>query len=132
MTVRETVRRLDRNTWASNVVVVFAYETKGAGTFTTPVIEFGTPFEGPPLFTYGVERHPLENDFVEGDFPYVSAGVGAWSKIEDETDAVEKKILLPHVGANVWISVKSGRSYRLVFRLAFEGVAYKNPQYFGG
>ena len=121
---------LDRRSWASDSVVVFMFETNGSGTFTTPMLVFGSAFEGPPLFTYGVEKYE-GSDFVDGDFPHVSAGVGAWEKIDVE-DSVEKQILLPHVGANVWISVKSGRSYRLVFRLAFEGVAYKNPQYLGG
>ena len=125
-------RELDRRSWASNSVIVFTFETSGSGTFTTPMLEFGLPFEGPPLFTYGVEKNPLEGDLVAGDFPHVSAGVGAWNRLEEEEDFVEKKILLPHVGAVIWISVKSGKSYRLVFTLAFEGVAYKNPQYFGG
>ena len=125
-------RELDRRAWANNTVVVFDYETKGSGTFTTPMLEFGSPFEGPPLFTYGVERHSLEGELVAGDFPHVSAGVGAWNRVEEEEDFTEKKLLLPHVGATIWISVKSNKSYRLVFRLAFEGVAYKNPQYFGG
>lgn len=126
-------QELDRRSWASNTVIVFDYETKGSGTFTTPMLEFGLPFEGPPLFTYGVERHSLQGEFPDGDFPHVSAGVGAWNRLEEDyEDFEEKKLLLPHVGATIWISVKSGQSYRLVFRLAFEGVAYKNPQYFGG
>lgn len=130
--MNETRRELDRKMWAGNSVVVFAFDTSGSGTFTTPMLEFGAPFEGPPLFTYGVERHQLQTEFTAGDFPHVSAGVGAWGRLENVEDFEEKQIKLPHTGANIWISVKSGKSYRLTFRLAFEGVAYKSPQYFGG
>lgn len=120
-------RELDRRTWASDTTTVFAYETVGAGTFVTELFDFGLAYEGPPLFTYGVELVQGQI-LVPGDYPFVSAGVGEWAKIEDDEDFAEKQLKLLHTGAYVWINVSSNKSYRMIFRMAFEGVAFKNTK----
>jgi hypothetical protein len=121
-------RELDRNTWAGETTLVFAYETKGSGTFVTELLDFGIAYEGTPFFSYGVELIP-GSTLVDGDYPFVSAGVGEWIKKEDVDDFAEKQLKLLHTGAHVWISVSSNKSYRLIFRMTFEGIAFKNPQF---
>lgn len=136
MTIYSQVRRqeidrgLDRETWADLTAVVFTQEVIGSGATTTAPLYYGLTYEGPPTFTYGVELAEGEL-LVDRDYPFVSAGVAAHIRKEDDEDYAEKQLLLPHIGATIWISVKSDTSYRLLFRLWFEGVAYKNPQYFG-
>ena len=121
-------RELDRGTWASGQTTVFAYETKGAGTAQTELLDFGIAYEGPPFFSYGVELVPGET-LVDGDYPFVSAGVGQWVTKQDDEDFAEKQLKLLHTGAYVFINVRSQKSYRLIFRMAFEGVAFKNSQF---
>lgn len=136
MTIYSQVRRqeidrsLDRSTWAGLTEVVFTQEVKGSGAFVTNPLSYGLIFEGPPTFTYGVGLTEGET-LTDRDYPFVSAGVATHIKKEDVEDYEEKQLLLPHIGATIWISVKSDTSYRLLFQLMFEGVAYKNPQYFG-
>lgn len=123
----ERVRQLDRNTWAGPSLLVFAYDTVGAGVVNTELLDFGTVFEGPPLFTYGAEMLPGES-LVEGDFPEITAGVSEWST----TEGVDDRAIPFYLGAYLWISIKSSSSYRLRFRLMFEGTAMKNVEYFRG
>jgi len=127
----ELKREIDRKQWASTVTTVISYETAGVGAFITEPVMFGTPYSGKPFFTFGVELHPA-NKLVEGDFPFVSAGVGEWVTEEPSEDYVEKGLKLIHTGAIVWLNVSSQFGYRLIFRLTFEGTAMKNPQYLGG
>ena len=127
----ELKREVDRRQWASTVTTVVSYETAGKGAFITEPVMFGTPYAGAPFFTFGVELHPA-NSLLEGDFPFVSAGVGEWVTQDPPEDYMEKGLKLIHTGAIVWLNVSSQYGYRLIFRLTFEGTAMKNPQYLGG
>lgn len=127
----ELSRDIDRRQWSSTVATVLSYETTGVGSFASEPILFGTPYSGPPFFTFGVELHP-SNELVSGDYPFVSAGVGEWIYKEQPEDFAEKGLSLIHTGAIVWMNVRSQIGYRLIFRLTFEGTAMKNPQYLGG
>jgi hypothetical protein len=125
----EESRVLDRRTWAGATTIVLAYETKGAGTLTTELLDFGLVFEGPPFFTYGVELAQGEI-LVDGDYPMVSAGIAEWvTKETSDEDFAEKQLKLLHTGAYVAINVQTNKSYRLVFRMSFEGIAFKNTQF---
>lgn len=125
----EQSRDLDRRTWAGSTTIVIAYETVGAGTFTTEMIDLGLAFEGPPFFTYGVELSEGQT-LVEGDYPFVSAGIVEWvTNAETEEDFEEKQLSLLHTGCFVGINVRSNKSYRLIFRMSFQGIAFKSTQY---
>lgn len=126
---RET---LDRATWASPVSIVYRYETEGSGTFITEELLFSVAFEGKPFFSYGVELADA-TVLVAGDYPFVTVGVSEWmTESSTEEDFDEKKIKPFHLGAKLWISVSSAKSYKLVYSLVFEGVVMKNPELFGG
>ena len=127
--VRKAAKRqeLDRATWAQPIQVVAAYETEGVGELITDVIDFGTAFEGPPFFSYGVEL--MEDQvLVEGDFPFVTCGVQEWVLSGEASDDVPAR----YIGAVVWIRVSSATRYRLRFRLSFEGVAFRNAEFLRG
>lgn len=122
--------RLDRDTWASTSVVVVSYDVEGSGTVTTEDIMFGAVFEETPFFRYGVEVKPGSTALVEGDYPFVTAGVSNWIvNTDDEEDQFATKYYL---GANVYINVVSYTPYKLRFRLSFEGLAMKNTEFFQG
>lgn len=124
----ETRIELDRGTWAENTFVVMTYDTVGTGVFNTELIDFGVVFEGRPFFSYGVELQGGE-ELVDNDYPMVTAGVAEWQT----TEIVEDQQSLPfYLGAYLFISVDSSSSYRLRFRLAFEGIAMRNVEYFRG
>jgi hypothetical protein len=125
----ELGREIDRRTWAAPTTIVLAYETKGSGTFTTELLDFGLTFEGPPFFTYGVEL--LEGEtLVENDYPFVAAGVAKWEvKEPSQEDFEEKSLKLLHTGAYVGLNVRASKAYNIIFRMSFQGTAYKSPQY---
>lgn len=127
----ELHREVDRRQWAGTVTTVLSYETEGTGSFITTPITFGTPYVGPPFFSFGVELYP-GTTLTDGDFPFVSAGVGEWVTEEPPEHYLERDLKLIHTGAIVWLNVSSRVGYRLIFRLTFEGTAMKNPQFLGG
>jgi hypothetical protein len=120
-------QELDRQTWATNSVAYLAYDTIGAGETVTEFLDFGTVFERPPFFSYGVELKP-GYELVDNDFPFVTAGVAEWNRTES-ADSAES---LFYLGARVWIRVVSTTRYGLRFRFAFEGTTIRNVQYFRG
>ena len=78
---RQIMDRMSTEAWAEPTLLVIAYDVQGRGGFLSEMLEFGTPFEGTPLFTYGVEL-AADETLARGDFPHVSCGVGKW-KTED-------------------------------------------------
>jgi hypothetical protein len=123
---RANVRtQLDRGQWAGTQRLIVTADFVGIGSETFDVT-FGTVFEGPPLFTYGVE---LQEDEVltEGDYPHCTAGVALWDTKEASTNSAGR---LLYLGATVWFRSVTARSYRLRLRMSFEGIMFKNPQYF--
>lgn len=124
----EQARQLDRDTWAGQSLLVFAYDTIGSGVIETELLDFGMVFEGPPFFSYGAEIHPAES-LVDGDFPEVTAGVREWHLNEHVGDSRAQRWYL---GAYLWINVRSSTAYRMRFRLSFEGKAVRNVEYFRG
>ena len=131
-TLIETRRELDRAQWAGPISMIFGYATNGSGTFLTEEISFSTAFEGTPFFSYGVELVEGQ-ELTSGDFPFVTVGVAEWVvKETTEEDFVEKKIKPFYLGAKLWISVSSSKSYELTYSMVFEGVVMKNPQFYGG
>lgn len=124
----EQVKQFDRQTWAGQSVVVFAYDTIGAGVIETELLDFGLAFEGPPFFTYGPELQPGVV-LVADDYPQVTVGVREWHTSDIE---VNERAMLLYLGAYLWISILSGTAYRLRFRLSFEGIAFRNVEYLRG
>ena len=118
---------LDRRSWPDTVVVVSTFDTVGSGSARSGVIEFGAVFEDPPFFSYGVEL--IEgNELVDGDYPFVTAGVIEWTlTVSDDPYATQY-----YTGADIWVRISSTTQYPLRWRLAFEGVAMKNVEHFKG
>lgn len=132
MTMYQRVRRadernrLDRDTWADNRLLILAYDTLGVGEIETELIDFGLVFEEVPFFSYGVELQPNET-LIAGEFPAVMCGVREWQLTEVERDNRDS---LFYIGAFLWISIASNISYRLRFRLSFEGISMRNVEHF--
>lgn len=132
MTTRRIVtkRELDRNQWAGPTTVILEYETKGAGSFLTEELNFGVRFSGPPYMTFGAVLGELEL-LVEGDYPFVTAGVAEWvlkgAPEPDETLVQTSGPAGEYVGAKVWVSVFSNTPYKIRHVLKFEGLAMKTP-----
>lgn len=124
----EQSRELDRGTWADTTVVLFTYDTVGAGIIQTELIDFGLVYDGPPFFAYGVENIEGQT-LVSGDFPEITAGVREWYTSEL---GEEDRVVPLYRGAYLWISIASKTSYRLRFRLSFEGTAFRNVEYLRG
>lgn len=118
--------RLDQSTWADNRLLILAYDTLGVGEIQTELIDFGLVFEDVPFFSYGVELQPGQA-LVEGDFPNVMCGVREWQLTEVERDT---RAISLYIGAFLWISIASSISYRLRFRLSFEGISMRNVEHF--
>ncbi len=118
--------RLDQDTWADNRLLIIAYDTLGVGEIETELIDFGLVFEDVPFFSYGVELQPGQA-LVEGDFPAVMCGVREWQQTEVEQDTRATPF---YIGAFLWISIASSISYRLRFRLSFEGISMRNVEHF--
>lgn len=124
----DTAKDLDRQTWAGLTTLTFSYDTVGRGIVETELLDFGLVFEGPPFFSYGVETQPGET-LVSGDYPEVTLGVKEWHITETEGDS---RAIPFYLGAYVWISIGSATSYKLRFRLSFEGIAVRNVEHFRG
>lgn len=124
----QTSKQLDRNAWAGTTLLVFAYDTVGSGVINTELLDFGLVFEGPPFFTYGAEAQPGQA-LVSGDYPKITAGVREWHFADLELD---DRAVPFYLGAYLWISIESTTSYRLRFRLSFEGTAIRNVEYYRG
>lgn len=123
---RGNVRRnLDRGQWAEQTQLVVAFDFDGSGSDTVEV-DFGIVFEGAPLYSWGVELADDET-LVEDDYPHVSSGVAEW-KTKQASENEQSNLL--YSGATVWYRSVSSRSYRTRLRTSFEGIAFKNPQYF--
>lgn len=129
-TVRRTerARELDRTTWAEPTVLIVTYDTVGAGVIETELIDFGMVFDDVPFVTYGAEAAPGQA-LISGDYPEITAGVKEWytSEVGEEDRTVPL-----YLGAFLWISIASGTSYKLRFRFAFEGPAFRNVEYLRG
>ncbi len=119
-------RRLDQATWAGDTLLFLSYDTIGVGEIETELIDFGLVFESVPFFAYGVELQPGET-LTEGQFPAVMCGVKEWQFTEVEADPRATPF---YIGAFLWISITSSISYRLRFRLSFEGIAMRNVEHF--
>lgn len=124
----ENRQELDRGTWAGNTLTVVAYDTVGRGIIQTGLIDFGLVYEDAPFFAYGVELAPGQA-LIEGDYPEVTVGVRQWQTSAVESDTRAK---LFYLGAYLWISINALSSYRLRFRLSFEGITMRNVEYFRG
>jgi len=121
-------RELDRLTWAGPTQVLFTYEIEGIGGFETELMSFGTVFESKPFFSYGTELQ-LDETLTLNDYPMVMCGVSEW----EVTETDEELLTTPYyLGSRVWIRVATARSYRLLFRLSFEGVAMRNVETWRG
>ncbi len=118
--------RLDQETWAGTTLLFLSYDMTGVGEVETELLDFGLVFEGVPFFSYGVELQPGEV-LTPGEFPAVMCGVKEWQLTEVEADTRATPFYL---GAYLWISVSSNISYRLRFRLSFEGIAMRNVEHF--
>jgi len=105
-----------------------SYDTTGVGEIETELLDFGVVFESAPFFSYGVELVPGET-LVSGSFPAVYCGVKEWKLSEVEGDPRAEKFYL---GAFLWISIDTSVSYNLRFRLSFEGISFRNVEYFRG
>jgi len=119
---------LDRETWAGETLLIISYDTTGVGEIETELLDFGVVFESPPFFSYGVELQPGET-LVSGSFPAVYCGVKEFQKTDADND--DRAIDL-YIGAFLWISIDTSVSYKLRFRLSFEGTAFRNVEYFRG
>jgi len=120
-------QELDRETWPDTLVVVATFDTVGFGEAQSGIIDFGTVFEEPPFFSYGVELKE-GGTLVSGDYPFVTAGVSEWQITEsDENNETEY-----YIGADVWVRVASVTEYPLRFRFTFEGTAMRNVEHFRG
>lgn len=112
---------LDRTNWADRTPVILSEDVVAPGTFETEIIPFKTVYEGYPDFSYGVELVEGQS-LIEGDFPFVNAGVSFWDQTFPETGA------LPRVmGAQLFMAVQCTEPYVLRFRFLFQGVAFRNP-----
>lgn len=120
-------RTLDRGQWADETQLIIALDFDGVGAQQVDV-EFGMVFEGAPLYSWGVELQEGET-LWPGDYPHVTSGVAAWDTKEAST--IEGGRLL-YLGATVWFRSVASRAYRTRLRTSFEGIAFKNPQYFSG
>lgn len=118
--------RLDQSTWARNSLLFLSYDTIGTGEIETELIDFGLVFEDKPFFAYGVELQPNEA-LIAGQFPSVMCGVREWQVTEVERDA---RAIPLYIGAFLWISIVTNVSYRLRFRLSFEGISMRNVEHF--
>lgn len=118
--------RLDQSTWAQNSLLFLSYDTIGSGEIETELIDFGLVFENKPFFSYGVELQPNQA-LVAGSFPAVMCGVREWQLTEVERD---NRAIPLYIGAFLWISIASNISYRLRFRLSFEGISMRNVEHF--
>jgi hypothetical protein len=116
---------LDRQTWASQGVVVQALDIIGSGEVLTNLIDFGTVFQSAPAFAYGVELQPGET-LVTGDYPFVTCGVSEWSQYAPHPELASATPL--YGGAYLWINVSSSKPYKLRFRFSFEGTIFKNVE----
>lgn len=127
--IRQANKRqaLDRGQWADETQLLIANDFSGAGSQLIDV-EFGIVFDGAPLYSWGVE---LQEDEIltPGDYPHVTSGVSSWVTKQASTN--EQSNLL-YLGASIWFRTVSSRDYRTRLRMSFEGVAFKNPQYFVG
>lgn len=124
----EQAKQFDRDTWAGQSLLVFAYDTVGSGVINTELLDFGLAFEGPPFFTYGAEAQPGVV-LVADDYPKITVGVRQWHTSDIE---VNDRAVLFYLGAYLWISIESNTAYRLRFRLSFEGTAFRNVEHFRG
>lgn len=120
-------QEFDRNAWADALVVVTTFDTTGFGEAQSGLIDFGTVFENPPFFSYGVELQE-GGTLVDGDFPFVTAGVSEWATM----DADDQVGVQYYTGANVWVRIASITEYPLRFRFTFEGTAMRNVEHFRG
>ena len=120
-------RTLDRGQWAEDTQLIIAFDFDGVGAEQVDV-EFGIVFEGAPLYSWGVEMQEDET-LSPGDFPHVTSGVAAWNTKEASTNS-EGRLL--YLGATVWYRSVASRGYRTRLRTSFEGIIFKNPQYFVG
>lgn len=118
-------RQLDRGTWAENTVALMVLDIEGSGEQLTDLLSFGVVFDGPPSFSYGVELIEGQS-LVPSDFPFVTCGVSTWETMQFE-EATDGRGADYYIGAYLWVNVSSSTQYRLRFRFAFEGVAFKNP-----
>lgn len=121
-------KELDRGTWAGTQLLIVTYDTFGVGEIETELIDFGVVFDGVPFFAYGVETLP-DQILTVGDFPLVTVGVRSWHTTEADEDSQAK---LFYLGAFLWISIGATTTYRLRFRLSFEGTTMRNVEYFRG
>lgn len=119
---------LDRATWSTTQMLIATYDTVGAGVIETELIDFGLVFDGPPFFAYGVETQPGQS-LIANDFPDITAGVKEWELTDADADSRSTRFYL---GAFLWISIGARTSYRLRFRLSFEGTTMRNVEYFRG
>lgn len=119
---------LDRDTWAGTSLLIISYDTLGVGTFETELLDFGLVFEDAPFFSYGAELQPGQA-LTAGDYPIVNCGVKEW----ETTDIAENARAIPfYLGAYVWINVTANTTYRMRFRLSFEGMTMRNAEHFRG
>lgn len=118
-------QQLDRGQWADQTQLIVAFDFEGIGSDIVDV-EFGIVFEGPPVYSWGVE---IQEDEIltPGDYPHVTSGVAEWMTKEASTNDQGR---LLYLGAKVWFRSVSSRTYRTRLRTSFEGVAFKNPQHF--
>ncbi len=120
-----TKQEQDRGQWAEPTQVIISVDFEGVGSETTDVT-FGIVFEGPPVYSWGVELQQDET-LTPNDFPHVTSGVASWVTKEATTDV---RASLLYLGATIWYRSASNRSYRTRLRTSFEGIAFKNPQHF--
>ncbi len=123
----QTQQELDRVTWAQPSLLIMSYDTVGTGAFLTETLAFGMVFEGQPFFSYGVELLPGEI-LIEGEYPGVMCGVREWNQTENETETTAASNF--YIGAALWMEVVTAVSYKLRFRLSFEGIAMRNVEHF--
>lgn len=114
------LKELERGAWVDNTLVLLNLDYRGIGELITSV-EFGTVFEGPPMFSYGVVPILDSIALVENDYPFVTCGVSQWTILQDEEDELTDY----YIGATLWINVAASSAYDMRFRLGFEGKAFK-------
>lgn len=116
---------LDKGTWASQGVVIYTLDVKGSGELLTDAIDFGTVFQSPPAFAFGVELQEGET-LATGDFPFITCGVSEWNTFQPHPEVPSAGLL--YGGAYLWINVSSSKQYALRFRFSFEGTIFKNVE----
>ncbi len=119
---------LDRATWSTTQLLIATYDTVGSGVVETELIDFGLVFDGPPFFSYVVEVQP-DQQLIPNDFPEITVGVKSWETTDADGDTRSTPFYL---GAFLWMSIGANSSYRLRFRLSFEGTTMRNVEYFRG